>query len=333
MITLTPRSRQTPRPAWTRERLERERAIAIGSSIDASSLASYSSALNSYITFCSLHHFPVEPTLDTLSFYTVYMCHYLRPKSVDSYLSGICNQLEPYFPNIRSLRYHHLVARTLKGCKKLRACPTTRKSALSRSDLARLHPTYATSNSHDDLLFYSMLLTGFHGLHRLGELSWPDRKDLQDYRKVIMRHSVIRHRSSYEYFLPGHKADRFFEGNRVIIQGTHTPDDPLRPFLMYLASRDRCHPLRPELWLTSNGNIPTRSWFMHRLHQHFPADIGGQSMRAGGATALAEAGVSPELIQAIGRWSSEAFKIYIRHHPVLLAALLYARRAHAPTSL
>ncbi len=48
-------------------------------------------------------------------------------------------------------------------------------------------------------------------------------------------------------------------------------------------------------------------------------------MRAGGATALAEAGVSLALIQAIGRWSSDAFKIYIRHHPVLLAALLYSR--------
>ena len=50
-------------------------------------------------------------------------------------------------------------------------------------------------------------------------------------------------------------------------------------------------------------------------------------MHAGGATALAEAGIAPDIIQAIGRWSPEAFKIYIHQHPVLLATLLYS----APT--
>ncbi|KAK0232802.1 hypothetical protein IW262DRAFT_1258813, partial [Armillaria fumosa] len=39
--------------------------------------------------------------------------------------------------------------------------------------------------------------------------------------------------------------------------------------------------------------------------------IAGQSMHAGGATDLAEQGVLPYLIQAQGRWSSTAFKIYI----------------------
>jgi hypothetical protein len=309
--------------------LEREQAIAIGSSIDASSAAAYSSALNSYIAFCNTHQFPVEPTVDTLSFYTVYMCHYIRPKSVDSYLSGICNQLEPFFPNIRTLRRHHVVTRTLRGCKKLRACGTNRKCPLARADLIRLHPIYVSTNNHDDLLFHTMLLTGFHGLLRLAEMSWPDRKELQDYRKIVLRNSVRVQILSFEFYLPGHKGDRFFEGSRVIVQRTNSLDDPFLPFKSYLASRDRIHPWRPELWLRSNGSIPTRSWFIRRLHNHFSADIGGQSMRAGGATALAEAGIAPTLIQAIGRWSSEAFQIYIRRHPVLLAALLYSHSTRA----
>ena len=37
-------------------------------------------------------------------------------------------------------------------------------------------------------------------------------------------------------------------------------------------------------------------------------------MRAGGATSLAEIGVPPQLIQAIGGWASIAFQIYIRTH-------------------
>jgi hypothetical protein len=55
----------------------------------------------------------------------------------------------------------------------------------------------------------------------------------------------------------------------------------------------------------------TRGWFMRKLRKFFPKDIGGQSMRAGGATSLAEAGVAPPVIQAIGWWASNTFQIYI----------------------
>jgi len=62
----------------------------------------------------------------------------------------------------------------------------------------------------------------------------------------------------------------------------------------------------------------------------FSDDVAGQSMRSGSATSLAENGVPPNLIQAIGRWASSAFQIYIRKNPVLLQALHFGRAAHDP---
>jgi hypothetical protein len=105
MIHSHVRSRQPPREAWSRDRLLRERAIVLGLSIDLSTLNSYSSALNSYLNFVRLHDMPEEPTHDTLSFFTVFMSHQIEPRSVSNYLSGICQQLEPYFPNIRPARH------------------------------------------------------------------------------------------------------------------------------------------------------------------------------------------------------------------------------------
>jgi hypothetical protein len=67
MIRSHRNSRQPVRVAWSRERLLRERAIALGQAIDTSTLDSYSSALNSYLTFVRIHDLPVEPTPDTLS--------------------------------------------------------------------------------------------------------------------------------------------------------------------------------------------------------------------------------------------------------------------------
>jgi hypothetical protein len=158
---------------------------------------------------------------------------------------------------------------------------------------------------------------------RLAELTWPDKLALRDYRKVTMRHSVEQLDNSFSFWLPGHKADQYFEGNRLFIR--HSSTETYNLFDSYLNSRDNLFQARPDLWLRSNGTIPTRTWFIHRLQHFFPNSIGGQSMRAGGATALAEAGVAPSLIQAAGRWSSDTFNRYVRKNPFLFEALLTGR--------
>jgi hypothetical protein len=320
-------SRQPARAGWARDKLLRERAIFLGQAIDRSTLKTYSSALNSYLTFVRVHNFPVEPTPDTLSLYATYMAHHINPRSVVSYLSGIAQQLEPYFPGVREARRSPLVERTLKGCMRSKGVATKRKRALTTSDLMRVVDDLKNSTQHDDLLFLAMLLTGFFALMRLGELAFPDDKDLQNWRKISKRSSVVLSDDQYEFQLPSHKADRFFEGNRIIIKKDQYCDlNPLNYFSRYLASRDSMFPLASPLWLTSTGNVPTRQFFMTRLRSYFSLDVGGQSMRAGGATSLAENGVPPSLIQFMGRWSSDAFFIYIRKNPVLIQALLYSER-------
>ena len=47
-------------------------------------------------------------------------------------------------------------------------------------------------------------------------------------------------------------------------------------------------------------------------------------------TTLAEMGSPPSLIlEAIGRWTSESFRIYVRKNPVIIQAMLFARRRDA----
>jgi hypothetical protein len=163
------------------------------------------------------------------------------------------------------------------------------------------------SDSHDNLLFRAQLLSGFYGLLRLGELVFPDKLALQNYRKISLCHSVHCHVNQYSFFLPSHKGDRTFEGNTIIIQKINMLSNPHKHFLTYLASRDNHFPLNPELWLTSRGAIPTRHWFMSHMRNFLPAFFGGHSMRAGGATSLAEPGADMSTIQAIGCWSSDTF--------------------------
>jgi hypothetical protein len=46
-------------------------------------------------------------------------------------------------------------------------------------------------------------------------------------------------------------------------------------------------------------------------------EFGLHSPRAGGATFFASFGISEMILQALGRWSSEAWRIYIRDNPTI----------------
>jgi len=99
--------------------------------------------------------------------------------------------------------------------------------------------------------------------------------------------------------------------NRVHIAKIIDAPDPQPIMMRYVLLRDRLFPLHPQLWLRATGSSPTRSWFLCRLKQFCPPEITGQSIRVGGATALAQAGAPGDLIRGAGRWSSNRFERYI----------------------
>jgi len=295
------------RSAWPLHRLLKERNIALGSSISLATTITYRHALRSWDEFIRLHNFPLCPSATSLSYFIAWLSTFISPRSVSSYLSGIFHHLEPSFPDVRQLRSHSLVLRTLKGVKRLHNRPVRRKDPLATSDLARVVGSYS-SPSHDDLLFISILLTGFFSLQRLGELVQLDKLSLRDSRKAALRSSVCFCWDLFEYILPASKADAFFDGNKIVVLREPAGPDPFHAFARYIGSRDALPHCTfvPFLWIRANGTIPTRAWFMARLRLFFPPSISGHSLRAGGATSLALAGVPENRIQAMGRWSSDA---------------------------
>ena len=307
---------------WPLDCLREAWALAVGAVLEHSTKHTYASALRAYSDFCDLHQFPLCPTPDSLSFFVVYMSHRIKPSSVKSYLSGICAELEPIWPDVRTIRMSPLVTKSLAGCHKLFRSPANRKWALSESDLKLIQHSIGHSPSHDDLLFLAITFTAWHGLMRLGELVNPDKEDLRDHRKIIS-HRSVKHfalpRRHISFTLPMHKADRLFQGSTVVIECRLGELDPLKIFDDYLSSRDHLFPHLPELWLKHDSRVPTCSWFILRLCNIFPNDnIAGHSLRSGGATALAIAGTPLDRIQMIGHWSSEAFLIYLHQNPILL---------------
>lgn len=319
-------SQQPKQLPWTTEHLVHKCSIALSHALAKGMKNTSNSALNSYLEFCSIHSFTIEPTEDTLSFYIIFMSHHIEPRSVDNYLSGICSFLEEYFLHILHLCSSALVSRTLKGYKYLCSAPIKQKRALTYADLQMVTNVLATHTAYDSLLFLAQLFTGFDALMHLSELVWPDNTNLCKFRKLSFRHSVTISDNSCSFLLPTNKSDPFFEGNCILLLRNAGEINVYDIFLRYLCVRDSIFPQHPELWIRMNDFISVHSWFIHFLHKFFPHNITGHSMHSGGATFLTEQGTPPSLIQAAGCWNSEVWQAYIRKHPLLLNAFLFANR-------
>ena len=276
-----------------------------------------------YLTFCRIHDHPITPTVNTLSFFIVYMSAHIRPDSVAVYLTGVCNCLESEFPEVHQHHSNPIIKRTLAGCLRHAQQQPSHKPPLDLTNLSQvLHPT-VLSPLHDDLLLAALIGTGFFTLMRLGELVWPDSAQLQSYRKVVLHHSLSFDTNEYSFTLPTHKTVRLGHGNIILVRAFSAGIDPRPVMLNYICSQDNLFHSSPELWLTNEGCLPTHAWFMRRLHKACGSQFSGHSMRAGGATTLALSGTPPHIIQAIGPWSSDDWQKYVRKHAYLQQALLH----------
>jgi len=203
---------------------------------------------------------------------------------------------------------------------------------LNKEDLLHLMDIFESS-LFDDYLFLPILLTGFYGLMCIGELTQMDAKEKQSYLKTTLHHSLRFTAHSFSFHLPYHKGDLLFDGNMIMIEAHHgSLICAHSQMTVYTTLHDAHFGVYSELWLTSDGNVPTYSWYISHLQKSLDNKVRGNSLHSGGATALALAGVNDDSIQVMGHWASDTFRIYIRKHPVILHALIHNKPAfnHTP---
>src|ERR1700683_3366119 len=102
----------------------------------------------------------------------------------------------------------------------------------------------------------------------------PVTRDLGIFQQVVLHRSLEWLPNAFAFWLPVHKADTTFEGNRIIIKKNFDAPDPIPMMKRYVTSHAHLFPLHAKLWLLANGSIPTWSWFIHCLRKYFPSDIG-----------------------------------------------------------
>ncbi|RXN38248.1 proline and serine-rich 1-like protein [Labeo rohita] len=165
-----------------------------------------------------------------------------------------------------------------------------------------------------------MFLLAFFGFLRCSELA-PSTSAFNPAIHPSLSDISAHTPDSLIYTLKKSKTDQFGRSCPIYIFRLNSFISPFEPISEYVLSRyaNSSSPQEP-LFLTENGKMATRLWF----NKHFlkvlstsgisPEHYSLHSFRIGAATSAASAGISDETIRVMGRWSSEAYRLYIHNN-------------------
>ena len=284
-------------------------------SLSPSTRAAYNSGTNAFVNFCLQHHRFTQyqsilpATEETLMLFASYLSLKVSPPTIKVYLAAVRNlHLEAgyadEFDRFRLLpRLVRGIRRTLSQDRRPRL-PITPQILLSfRKNL--------NMGWQDHRVLWSAMVVAFFAFLRSSELLALRKEDASILDSL---HTIptfgLRIRSS--------KTDPFRHSVTVRVAPSGNADlCPAQALLELTNQSYATHPTSPLLqW--SDGSAITRQslnnaikWLARSVHlndSHFST----HSFRIGAATAASAAGIPDYLIKTMGRWSSDAYQLYIR---------------------
>ncbi|MES9882606.1 MAG: site-specific integrase [Sedimenticola sp.] len=283
-----------------------------------STLDTYRRAWNSYQKFSETFlSIPVVLPLSVsqLSLFVAYLHHDgFATKTISTYLSaiGYVHKLNS-FPDPAT---DFLVKKLVAGAYRLRPSFDVRLP-ITVPVLNKLNESlsHVTTSLYEQYLFRSMFLLAFSAFARIGEITLHSSGN--SCKTMQLADVSIIHNQSVEVTF------RFYKHNIKAVPHTvsfsHGPTtySAVRALETYLAVRGKAP---GPLFLHHNKKPVTRGAFDHLLHRALAfcrldsSRYKGHSFRIGAATVAAQNNLSDAQIRDLGRWSSNAFRRYIRFH-------------------
>ena len=169
---------------------------------------------------------------------------------------------------------------------------------------------------HNDIMLWAACCVAFFGFLRASEFTVPPDGFSANKHLSLKDISVDKQPVPDNFFvnLKFSKTDQFGKGASIVLARTDTNVCPVRALMSYLHVRG---PTPGPLFLLSDGTPLTKSKLNTHL-QHVLKQCGWSgiftlhSFRVGAATTAASLGFPSHLIQALGRWTSDAYKVYIK---------------------
>jgi hypothetical protein len=223
---------------------------------------------------------------------------------------------------------HPAIARMLAGATSLNPTLSSRKTKvpITRNILQRLMPD---DNSIAAVNATAAFALAFAGFLRMGEITYTkQQRDCPLYQHTRPTRSDITFGPNFLTFrLKRSKTDSEKQGVSITIAATGDAACPVQA-MRRLWTRDP-QPHSTPLFATEAGAAFTRHHLLGLLHHRMGArgidwdGVTGHSFRYGAAQYARTTGVSDFEIQRLGRWTSEAFRLYCSTSPTDTFLLSY----------
>ena len=260
---------------------------------------------------------------DTLCRYVAFLAgEGLRHRSIKTYLAGIrCLQIQKSLGNPFANGWPRLEY-VLSGIKRVESRsgpPVKKRLPITIDVLCRLKDVWLSAPLvPDNIMLWAAACVGFFGFLRVGEftVSTPRAYD-PDVHLNLSDLALDNHSnpSVIQLRIKQSKTDPFREGINIFLGKTDGAICPVQAVIKYITVRS---PNPGPLFVLSEGTPLTRGYLVSRLQDALQragldeSAYNGHSFRSGAATTAAQRGLQDSLIQTLGRWRSDAYKIYIK---------------------
>ena len=287
----------------------------IATSIAPSTQRQYNRNFHQYRRFCNKYRlllFPLQQ--ESLILFATRLSRTTSHKNISCKLSAIKfhSHLHGFDADFSSF---HRLYRLIRGIKRCQANSFSKPKRLPITP-PMLHVLFSNLMTSpmfyaDKLMIWAAMLTAFFGFLRISEYTSSHAKSF-DPASTLCRTDITFQPSGIDIFLRASKTDPFKTGTTIRLMQNFSSLCPVTALHKYFCATPAT---QGPLFSFQDGRYLTRRNFMTILNRLKPAQISNMSthsFRIGAATTAAAAGHPRWLIQAMGRWTSDCYKVYLR---------------------
>ena len=295
-------------------RLDSKKWELLGTALAKNTINTYKSSIRQYLRFCqTVGVSPLPLTEPNLENFCTYLLPLVGHGSMETYLNGVqcwskMNGFKEEKKFMERLKYVLMGIQRVQGQTHVRPLRPPITWVRLNSIMAFIR---YTESGYMQRLLSAVVLVGFFGMLRVSEFTSPSPFYFNHAIHLTAKDVHIDfNRNLALVFIKYSKTDQFGVGTTVRIARLNHPLCPVLALHSYLQLRGT---QEGPLFLFPDGFYFTRSDLCRLLSRALPLvpHVNTHSLRRGGASALAAAGVSHEIIKALGRWKSDAYKRYI----------------------
>lgn len=288
--------------------------------IAASSKKTYKTGQHHFLRFCRMMRVPPLPVSENnLARFSAFMARTVGYRTIRVYLAGIrMLHLQHGFADpIQSALRLPLVLRGIRRCQDNNHSRSPRlpiTAPLMRCLKSSLR-WRSTLSRRDKLMIWAAFTSAFFGFLRVSEFTATSDRFFDKTRTLLasdlsfLRDTVVLH-------LRRSKTDQYGQGRDVTLTSTDNSTCPVRAIRKFW--RVRAGTVDSPLFCFQSGAFLTRQETTTQLRSllssmGLPSSrFASHSFRIGAASTAASAGIAPNVIQRLGRWSSQCYQSYIR---------------------